>query len=775
MKKSNHSKQAWRLKKCSKVPLSLALAGAFVSPALQALETKDIDSKEGAKNGAPLVANIEKEPLILMAHLPKAWLQLDTQQGGGQQQTNPQAQINQTKQQLANAQQTLSQAQTQEKQDQAALTQAQAAAAKTAAALQTATTNNTQAQAAVTTAQQTEAAKTAAAKTAAADLQNATQADTEAKAAVQQATQAVTAAQGQVTTATSANTAAQEAEAKAKQAADAKPGDQALQQAYQQAQQKAQEAQDALTKAQQALTTAQQTETAKTTAAQQAATALQSATQADTAAKQAVTAAQQAVAAAQAAAAKTTAALQTATTNNDNAQKAVTAAQGALTKAQAAVTTAQNNVNTLQNKLNSEEGNVAGGNGGNGGGGPFIPIGGGGGPQNPQSKPQQQPQTASQQIQQDLNTLSSATATAADKQQAYQNYLKQEQVVVAQTTASIVQQADTIQQETSQTNAIGGLVNGMNALVEANGIPASVSQAYNTFYNLVAAANTNFYQMQSSLNALIAAVQREQQALLAQLNPANAAVSARLPDGVQGATLVRLWKEKGFGGETPQEIAAQLGNLNTLLAYLTTTKSKLGSYLLDGDQPTAKAPLKAAPQNSYSSENGNMYGVDVQVGYKQFFGKSKRWGLRYYGTFSYQHGTFYMDDRQALDNFVYGAGVDALYNFYESSDAKYTTGLFAGLMFTGSTWLAKGASGYQALMASVNRSGGHALMNTTYFQIPLNIGFRTNVSKHHGFEIGLRIPLATNYYFKGTGANGNSLAITYKRNISVFFNYVYNF
>lgn len=65
-------------------------------------------------------------------------------------------------------------------------------------------------------------------------------------------------------------------------------------------------------------------------------------------------------------------------------------------------------------------------------------------------------------------------------------------------------------------------------------------------------------------------------------------------------------------------------------------------------------------------------------------------------------------------------------------------------------------------------------MNTTYFQIPLNIGFRTNVSKHHGFEVGLRIPLATNYYFKGH-VDGYSEAITYKRNVSVFINYVYNF
>ncbi|BCZ19461.1 hypothetical protein NHP190012_11030 [Helicobacter sp. NHP19-012] len=78
-----------------------------------------------------------------------------------------------------------------------------------------------------------------------------------------------------------------------------------------------------------------------------------------------------------------------------------------------------------------------------------------------------------------------------------------------------------------------------------------------------------------------------------------------------------------------------------------------------------------------TSQNGNMYGVDMQIGYKQFFGKSKRWGLRYYATFSYQHGTFNLNDASAVDNFTYGAGMDALYNFYESKDGTHTSGIFA--------------------------------------------------------------------------------------------------
>ncbi|WP_260321539.1 MULTISPECIES: outer membrane protein [unclassified Helicobacter] len=48
------------------------------------------------------------------------------------------------------------------------------------------------------------------------------------------------------------------------------------------------------------------------------------------------------------------------------------------------------------------------------------------------------------------------------------------------------------------------------------------------------------------------------------------------------------------------------------------------------------------------------------------------------------------------------------------------------------------------------------------------------MSKHNGFEIGLRIPLAVNYYYKGT-YDGVTESVAYKRNVSVYFNYVFNF
>ncbi|WP_267891288.1 outer membrane beta-barrel protein [Helicobacter bizzozeronii] len=87
--------------------------------------------------------------------------------------------------------------------------------------------------------------------------------------------------------------------------------------------------------------------------------------------------------------------------------------------------------------------------------------------------------------------------------------------------------------------------------------------------------------------------------------------------------------------------------------------------------------------------NGNLYGADIQFGYKQFFGNSKHFGLRYYGMFSGQGGNFSSINgrivNQTSANLFYGVGIDALFNFYERD--KRTFGLFAGVMVGGSSWL----------------------------------------------------------------------------------------
>ncbi|GMT38121.1 hypothetical protein NHP20013_01790 [Helicobacter bizzozeronii] len=321
---------------------------------------------------------------------------------------------------------------------------------------------------------------------------------------------------------------------------------------------------------------------------------------------------------------------------------------------------------------------------------------------------------------------------------------------------------------------------GKNLASSLSSLNSSISNAYSYLFNNL---SINANQAQSMLQNLvnqIGSLQREVVNVLVALNTAvydanqqNAGSDLMAKGGKYG------FLQKGFGQMTPlsaaerQALASQyktlLAKLNNAKAYAQASLAKYSSNL--GVRTALKPPTRRMQTNT---QNGNMYGINMQFGYKQFFGKKKRWGLRYYASFSYQHGTFNISDVSDVDNFVYGAGVDALYNFYESKDGNMTSGIFAGLMLAGTTWNAKNASYYKAQMEYIKSQGGTASMNTSYFQLPINLGFRTNVNRHNGFEIGLRIPLVVNYYYR-SNLDGVRNDVAFKRNISVFFNYVYNF
>ncbi|PDW83789.1 Hop family adhesin SabA, partial [Helicobacter pylori] len=79
-------------------------------------------------------------------------------------------------------------------------------------------------------------------------------------------------------------------------------------------------------------------------------------------------------------------------------------------------------------------------------------------------------------------------------------------------------------------------------------------------------------------------------------------------------------------------------------------------------------PFKKVGMISSQNNNGALNGLGVQVGYKQFFGESKRWGLRYYGFFDYNHGyiksSFF---NSSSDIWTYGGGSDLLVNIINDS------------------------------------------------------------------------------------------------------------
>ncbi|MGL2822081.1 outer membrane protein, partial [Helicobacter pylori] len=103
-------------------------------------------------------------------------------------------------------------------------------------------------------------------------------------------------------------------------------------------------------------------------------------------------------------------------------------------------------------------------------------------------------------------------------------------------------------------------------------------------------------------------------------------------------------------------------------------------------------PFKKVGMISSQNNNGAMNGLGVQVGYKQFFGKKKAFGLRYYGFFDYNHGyiksSFF---NSSSDIWTYGGGSDLLYNFLNDKatkkNNKLSVGLFGGIQLAGTTWL----------------------------------------------------------------------------------------
>ncbi|GAA7845169.1 outer membrane protein [Helicobacter pylori] len=189
-------------------------------------------------------------------------------------------------------------------------------------------------------------------------------------------------------------------------------------------------------------------------------------------------------------------------------------------------------------------------------------------------------------------------------------------------------------------------------------------------------------------------------------------------------------------------------------------------------------PFKKVGMISSQNNNGALNGLGVQVGYKQFFGESKRWGLRYYGFFDYNHGyiksSFF---NSSSDIWTYGGGSDLLVNIINDSvtrkNNKLSVGLFGGIQLAGTTWL---NSQYVNLTALNNPYS--AKVNTSNFQFLFNLGLRTNLatakkedsehSAQHGIELGIKIPTINTNYYSFLGAK-----LEYRRLYSVYLNYVF--
>ncbi|WQT22312.1 Hop family outer membrane protein HopA [Helicobacter pylori] len=176
-------------------------------------------------------------------------------------------------------------------------------------------------------------------------------------------------------------------------------------------------------------------------------------------------------------------------------------------------------------------------------------------------------------------------------------------------------------------------------------------------------------------------------------------------------------------------------------------------------------PFRSVGLINSQSNNGAMNGVGVQLGYKQFFGKNKFFGIRYYAFFDYNHAYIKSNFFNSASNvFTYGAGSDLLLNFINGGsdkNRKVSFGIFGGIALAGTTWLNS-----QLVNLKTTTSAYSAKINNTNFQFLFNTGLRLQ-GIHHGIELGVKIPTINTNYYSFMGAK-----LAYRRLYSVYFNYV---
>ncbi|WQY04798.1 outer membrane beta-barrel protein [Helicobacter pylori] len=198
-------------------------------------------------------------------------------------------------------------------------------------------------------------------------------------------------------------------------------------------------------------------------------------------------------------------------------------------------------------------------------------------------------------------------------------------------------------------------------------------------------------------------------------------------------------------------------------------------------QELGKNPFRRIGVINYQNNNGAMNGIGVQMGYKQFFGKKRNWGLRYYGFFDYNHAYIKSNFfNSASDVWTYGVGMDALYNFINDKNTnflgknnKLSVGLFGGFALAGTSWLNS-----QQVNLTMMNGIYNANVSTSNFQFLFDLGLRMNLARpkkkdsdhtaQHGIELGFKIPTINTSYYSFMGAK-----LEYRRMYSLFLNYVF--
>ncbi len=334
----------------------------------------------------------------------------------------------------------------------------------------------------------------------------------------------------------------------------------------------------------------------------------------------------------------------------------------------------------------------------------------------------------------------------------------------------------------SNTTCSGGLINLLGA-IPTNGV-SDTNNLINLLTEFIKTAgfiqnndnNSSIASLTSAFQAITNAISQGFQALQNDISPN--AILTLLQEITSNTTTIQsfsqtlrqLLGDKTFFMVQQKLIDAMINARN----QVQNAQNQANNY---GSQPVLSQYAAAK-----STQHGMSNGLGVGLGYKYFFGKARKLGLRHYFFFDYGFSEIGLANQSVKANiFAYGVGTDFLWNLFRRT---YNTkalnfGLFAGVQLGGATWLS-------SLRQQIIDNWGNANdIHSTNFQVALNFGVRTNFAEFKRFakkfhnqgvisqksvEFGIKVPLINQAYLRSAGAD-----VSYRRLYTFYINYIMGF
>ncbi|GAA7837181.1 hypothetical protein HpMS264_06830 [Helicobacter pylori] len=231
-----------------------------------------------------------------------------------------------------------------------------------------------------------------------------------------------------------------------------------------------------------------------------------------------------------------------------------------------------------------------------------------------------------------------------------------------------------------QTATISALLNSStdlsSVISNAQGLSSAfgaLESAQNTLKGYLDSSSATIGQLTSGSNAVVGTLDKA-------INQVDMALADLITTDTQKTQAVTL------AATDSSTTTDAINFLNALKTNLMAQKDAFMNVHKNIQTAVAQAQATYTPSVMNTNNYGQMYGVDAMAWYKWFFGKTKRFGFRTYGYYSYNHANLsfvgskfgIMEGASQANNFTYGVGFDALYNFYESKEGYNTAGLFLG-------------------------------------------------------------------------------------------------